>query len=200
MDKRRIRQEVYTAVIPVVLLMVSMDDAMAHVSGKPDSIVRDYSRLDIAYIFGAQVYNDNFLYNPGFNLYGAYGIFISDKFSAGMGTGLQYFRNEKFIPVFIDLTGRISKKKNTRTLFLQCGYSFAWSNALRNFTNSWFNGGIYLNAGFGRQFYISEGIAITLHISYRHQFAEIEYEIFNQHNYRERINYDMLVIGSSFMF
>lgn len=200
MFKSKTRQEVHKVIIPVVLLMVSMSDAMAHVSGKPDSSVRVYTRLDIAYIFGAQVYNDNFLYNPGFNFYGAYGIFISEKFSAGMGTGLQYFKNEKFIPVFIDLTGHISKKKNTRTLSLQCGYSVAWSNALRNFSNSRLNGGVYLNAGFGRQFYISEGFAIILHISYRHQFAEIEYEIFDQRTYRERINYDMLVIGSSFKF
>ena len=195
-----IRQEMHKVIISVALLMVSMSNAMAHVSSKPESIVRDYSRLDIAYIFGAQVYNDNFLYNPGFNLYGAYGIFINEKFSAGLGTGLQYFRNEKFIPVFIDLTGHISKKKNTRTLSLQCGYSFAWSNALRNFTKSRLNGGVYLNAGFGRKLYISEGFAIIFHIAYRHQFAEIEYEIFDQRTYRERINYDMLVIGSSFKF
>lgn len=200
MVKRKIWQVGLRVTISVVLSMVLVSDVMAYVSGKPDSIARDYTRLDIAYIFGAQVYNDNFLYNPGYSLYGAYGIFIGDRISAGLGTGIQFFSDEKFIPVFIDLTGLVSKKRNTRTVFMQCGYSFAWSNALKNFTNSWLNGGIYLNAGFGRQFYISEGFAIVLHISYRHQFAEIEYEIFDQHNYSERINYDMLVIGSSFMF
>lgn len=184
----------------VFLFTLLISDAIALVPGVSDSIRRDYSRLDISYIIGGQAYNDNFLYNPGFSLYGAYGIFISDRLSAGLGTGLQYFRDERFIPVFIDFTGHVSKKRNTRTLFLQCGYSVGWSNALRNLTNYSFRGGIYLNAGFGRKFYISEGFALILHISYRHQFAEIEYEVFDQHNYRERINYDMLVIGTSFMF
>jgi len=200
MVQKSIRQKAHMVIIPVVLLMVSMSGAMAHGFAKQDSIDRDYTRLDIAYIFGVQVYNDNFLYNPGFNLYGAYGRSIGEKFSAGLGTGLQHFSDEKFIPVFVDLTGRVSKKRNTRTIFMQCGYAFAWSDALLNFPNGRLHGGIYLNAGIGRQFYICKGFSIILHISYRHQFAEIEYEIFDQHNYREQINYDMLVFGLSFMF
>jgi len=187
-------------IFQVFLLMVLMSDAMAQETGKSETTREDFIRLDIAYIIGGQVYNDNFLYNPGFNLYGTYGIYLNERVSTGLGTGVQLFRDEKFIPVFIELSGFISKKKNTRLLSFQFGYSFAWSESLRNLTNSRLNGGIYLNAGFGRKFYLNEVISIILNISYRHQFAEFQYEVFNLSNYRERINYDMLVIGTSFMF
>jgi hypothetical protein len=178
---------------------------MAQETGEPDTVEPDtdtdmFIRLDIAYIFGGQIYNDNFLYNPGFNFYGAYGVYVSERLGVGLGTGLQQFRNEKFIPVFADLTGLIEKKNNTRLISIQCGYSFAWSESLKNFIGSRLNGGMYINAGFGRRFHISDAFSVIMGISYRHQFAVIEYELFNLNHYRERINYDMLVIGTGFIF
>ena len=186
--------------IPFFLLILLMSGAMAQESENPDTTLDHFIRLDLAYIIGGQIYNDNFLYNPGFNFYGTYGIHINERMSAGLGTGLQQFRNEKYIPVFIDITGNILKKNNTRLISLQCGYSFAWSESLKNLTNSRLNGGIYISAGFGRKFYMNEAFSIIASVSYRHQFAEIEYEVFNLRNYRERINYDLLAIGISFIF
>jgi hypothetical protein len=147
-----------------------MSAAMSQESEDPDKTLDHFIRLDLAYIIGGQIYNDNFLYNPGFNLYGTYGLDIHERMSVGLGTGLQQFRNEKFIPVFIDITGRISKKNNTRLISLQGGYSFAWSESLKNLTDSKLNGGIYISAGFGRKFYLNKAFSIIAGISYRHQF------------------------------
>jgi hypothetical protein len=181
------------------IMILLMSAALSQESEDPDTTLDHFIRLDLAYIIGGQLYNDNFLYNPGFNIYGTYGLDIHKRMSVGLGTGLQQFRNEKFIPVFIDITGRISKKNNTRLISLQGGYSFAWSESLKNLTDSKLNGGIYIGAGFGRKFYLNKAFSIIASISYRHQFAEIEYEVFNLKNYRERINYDLLVISISFL-
>jgi hypothetical protein len=197
MDSNFVSRQIVTTAF---LLTVLLSDAFALETERPEKTRSDYIRLDVAYIFGAQIYNDNFLYNPGFNVYGIYGTSVNERVNVGLGTGVQLFQNETFIPVFIDLTGFIDKKKNTRLLSLQCGYSFAWSNALRNLRNSRLNGGIYLNAGFARKFFIDENFSIIPSISYRHQFAQIEYEVFNLEQYCEKINYDMLVVGISFLF
>jgi hypothetical protein len=186
--------------IPFSVMILFMPAAMSQESEDPDTAVKHFIRLDLAYIIGGQIYNDNFLYNPGFNVYGTYGLDIHDRMSVGLGTGLQQFRNEKFIPVFIDMTGWISKKKNTRLVSLQLGYSFGWSESLKNLTDSNLNGGVYIGAGFGRKFYLTEAFSVIASLSYRHQFAELEYEVFNLRDYRERINYDLLVIGISFLF
>jgi hypothetical protein len=180
-------------------MILLMSAAMSQESEEQDTTLDHFIRLDLSYIIGGQIYNDNFLYNPGFNIYGTYGLDIYERMSVGLGTGLQQFRNEKFIPVFIDITGRISKKKNTRLISLQGGYSFAWSESLKNLTDSKLNGGIYIGAGFGRKFYLNKAFSIIAGLSYRHQFAEIEYELFNLRNYMERINYDLLVISISFL-
>lgn len=186
--------------IPLFISILLMPAAMSQDNEDPDTTLDHFIRLDLAYIFGGQIYNDNFLYNPGFNLFGIYGLDINERMSVGLGTGLQQFRNEKFIPVFIDIAGRISKSKNTRIISLQGGYAFAWSESLKNLTDSRLNGGIYIGAGFGRKFYLNETFSIIAGISYRHQFAEIEYEVFNLRNYSERINYDLMVIGIGFLF
>jgi hypothetical protein len=182
------------------ILLLSMHDTSARDTGEADSTRDIYIRLDVAYIIGGQVYNDNFLYNPGFSLFGVSGIHVNERVSVGLGTGYQQLRNERFIPVFIDLTGSVSKKANTRQIWMQGGYSFAWSDSLRNLTGYRLNGGIYISAGLGFRFRLNETLSIVPGFSYRHQFAEFEYDVFNQREYKEQANFDMLVIGISFLF
>ena len=51
--------------IPLIVLIMIMSGAKAQINEESEKVIDFFTRLDIAYIIGGQIYNDNFLYNPG---------------------------------------------------------------------------------------------------------------------------------------
>lgn len=161
---------------------------------KSDSL-KSYQRFDVSYVFGGQIYNNNFIYNPGFALQASCGMMLNEMVGVGLGLGYNSLHDEKFLPVFIEAIGYFKEKTNTPVVKMQIGYSFGWYTGTMEVEGYKFHGGICLDAGLGRKIQINPRNSVFFHLSYRHQFARMEYKIFGEQQYSERMNYDMLIIS-----
>lgn len=159
-----------------------------------------HAHIDAAYIIGGQVYNDNFLYNPGIAILGSYGRSISKRVSLGIGTGVLLFEDVTFLPAYAEFTGYRSGKKNPGFIAMQLGYSHGWNHSLEEFNDYRFGGGLMVGGGFGKRFEICKAFDLAVFFIYRHQFARVEYEVFDSYRYREELNYDLLTFGVRAIF
>lgn len=151
-------------------------------------------RFNISYVFGGQVYNDTFIYNPGMSFEGSYGVKVSEDVSIAIGTGYMGLLNENFIPVFIETIGYHHRKNRQRFIKFQGGYSFAWSNESYTRENYDINDGMFFDFGIGRIWEINENLNLAIQTSYRHQFASMNYTMYGNQEFNDVINFDMLVL------
>lgn len=159
-----------------------------------DSLNR-YQRVDLSYVFGGQVYNNNLIYNPGFSLQTSFGRMLNESVGVGMGCGYVALQDERFLPVFAEAVGYKKNKTSTPVIKMQIGYAFGWYAGPMEAEGYKFRGGVYLDAGLGRKIQVNSRYSVFFHWSYRHQFAHMEYEVFGGRKYTEGMNYDMLVIS-----
>lgn len=165
-----------------------------NLTGITDSAGR-YQRIDASYIFGGQVYNNNFIYNPGFSFQASYGLRLSESVGIGVGTGYSFLKNEHFIPIFLEATGCRKNKASSPVVAMQVGYAHGWYTGNLADRDYDFHGGVFIDAGLGRKIQINTDYSLFFHWSYRHHFASMSYEIFGGMEYKESLNYDMLVIS-----
>lgn len=161
--------------------------------GDKDKVYHVY--IDAAYIFGGQLYNDNFLYDPGISILGSYGRSINKRITLGIGTGVLLLEDASFLPVYVDFTGYRSGKKNPGFIVMQLGYSHGWNHSLKEFNDYKFRGGLMVGGGLGKRFEVCETFDLAAFFIYRHQFAGVEYRVFEGHQYREELNYDLITFG-----
>ncbi len=166
---------------------------------EPDSL-RTYKRADLSFIFGGQIHNDNFLYNPGFSFQAVYGIMVNELLGIGAGAGHQVFRNEKFIPLFLEVSGYRKPGKNSSFLKTQAGYSVGWYTGTTGMEGYDYRGGLFFDAGFGRKFPLGRKSDVLFHCSYRHQCARVDYSSPSLQEYDQKLHYDMIVFHLGFNF
>lgn len=154
-----------------------------------------YQHLDLSYILGAQLYNDNFLYNPGLSTQVSFGVKVTKDVGLGIGAGYTSLTKERFIPIYFEAYGQKKKKKNAPFIKFQAGYSIGWNSSTSANSNYDMKGGAYFNAGLGRKIELSKDYALLFNWSYSHQFARMEYEVFEGKVYSEPVNYDMIWIA-----
>lgn len=154
-----------------------------------------YQNFDASYIIGAQVFNDNFIYNPGYAFTLSYGTFANKNVGVGLGMGYKAFETESFLPIYAEILGFKKSKSNTPLIKMQVGYSYGWSTNESNLDGYSFDGGLFIAAGVGRKIALNDNFSVMLHWSYQHQFAKMNYSIFNSKGYTETLNYDMIVIS-----
>jgi hypothetical protein len=159
-----------------------------------------YKSFNASYIIGAQLYNDNFLYNPGLSLQMAFGRNVNKDIGIGLGTGYMKMKNERFIPVYLEIMGKKKQKPNTPFIRFQGGYSIGWSEATNSMVNYDMKGGFYINAGVGRNIRIFDKYSILFLWSFCHQFAQMQYQIFGDRTYSETLNYDMVQVSVGLLF
>ena len=159
--------------------------------------LRTFQRLDVSYAFGVQIKNENFIYNPGIGFQMVYGLQPKKDIGIGIGTGYQSFNQEQFIPVFFEIYGYTQKKKNTPVIKTQLGYSLGWYDGNVDADEYSFKGGFFMDAGVAMKYYMDSKYALQFELSYRHQFASMDYVIYNIGDYSEELNYDMILITIS---
>jgi|WetSurMetagenome_2_1015567.scaffolds.fasta_scaffold06551_5 hypothetical protein len=159
-----------------------------------DTIPR-YQRLDAAYLFGGQIYNNSLVYNPGVSIQITYGRMLNESVGVGLGTGYTGLEHENFIPVFIEAIGYKKNKASTPLIKMQAGYSFAWYSGNMEINGYDFHGGIYFEAGMGRKIAVNQTCSVLFQCAYRHQFAHMKYKIFGGADYNQAMNYDLIVIS-----
>ncbi len=153
------------------------------------------TRLDVSYILGAQVYNDLFLYNPGYSTQLTTSLQLQKTFDVGIGAGYTQLSNERFVPIYIEAIGYKKKKENSPAIKFQLGYSLGWSTLATNQENFDMNGGLYFNAGIGRKFAVNDQFSVLFHWSYSHQFAKMKYTVFESKPYSEVLSFEMLQLS-----
>lgn len=154
-----------------------------------------YQSFNVSYNFGGQVYNDNFIYNPGFAVSYSIGKQVHEDVAVGLGGGYLSLSKERFVPLFIEVYGNKKSKENAPFIRFQAGYSLGWNDEVGMNQNYELEGGAYINLGMGRRIVMNDKLTMLFHWSYCHQFAEMEYNIFNGADYSEVLNYDMLQIS-----
>jgi len=157
--------------------------------------VHRYQRLDVSYIFGGQIYNNNLIYNPGFSMQASYGLQLNESVGIGLGAGYFAMHDEHFMPFFIETLGVRKNKASSPMVSMQIGYSLGWYAGEIEVEGYEFRGGAFIDAGLGRKININREYSIFFHWSYRHQFARMSYEVFGGKSYTEGLNYDMIVIS-----
>ncbi|PLX18628.1 MAG: hypothetical protein C0599_11890 [Salinivirgaceae bacterium] len=156
-----------------------------------------YQRIEVGYLFGGQMYNNTFTYNPGVNFQGAYGFKLSKRVYSGLGLGFHSLENERFIPLFAEVIGKTNKKDNSPVIRMQMGYAHAWYNGYDDIAGFDFKGGAYFSAGYGLQLQVNAMYYATFFLSYVHQFGQIEFESYSESSYQQQLNYDMLSLTLS---
>ena len=177
----------------IVLNFVALIDSKAE---DPDRHRKHdtYQQLNGSYIIGAQIFNDNFIYNPGFSADLSSGFFINKSLGAGIGIGYKAFETESFMPIYGEIIG-YKDKENTSFINMKLGYSIGWDNPATKVDGYTFKGGVFISAGVGRKIKIGNNYSALLHWSYQHQFASMEYNIYSTQEYKEVLNYDMIVVS-----
>ncbi|MBN2486939.1 MAG: hypothetical protein JXB34_13265 [Bacteroidales bacterium] len=172
--------------------------ASSQINAKPDSL-NVYQRLDVSYTFGGQVYNDNFTYNPGIAVFCVTGLMPNDNIGLGFVYGFHSMQNERFIPLGAEVIGYKSGNKGNSFIRMQAGYSIGWYQGETSLVGHNYSGGLFVDAGIGRKIYLADDLSVMFTLSYRHQFAKTEYEIFGKQTFTETLNFDMLVISLSLL-
>jgi len=153
------------------------------------------SKIYFSYIIGAQLYNDNALYNPGVSALFTQSYRLSGNVDLGIGSGYTSLLNERFVPFYFELFGYKKKNKNSPIIRFQIGYSAAWYATDYGQTDYDLDGGFYFTAGMGRRMRINNRYAVLFHWSYCHQSGKINYQIFGNQPYTDAVNYDMIQLG-----
>ncbi|MFO7868273.1 MAG: hypothetical protein R6U95_03120 [Bacteroidales bacterium] len=153
--------------------------------------------VSAGYIIGAQVYNDNFLYNPGWMYSIETYIPFSSDLNVGGGISFLQLQNERFIPVYIDLISYRDKKKTSHYIHARCGYSYGWNTSIAPMDDYTFNGGTFLSIGTGKKIHINKSFSMMIEWAYMHQFAKMTYTIYSSQTYNEVLNYDMFNVSLS---
>jgi hypothetical protein len=159
-----------------------------------------YQKIDLSYLFGVQVYNNNIIYSPGYTIHLSHGYAVNKDIRAGIGVGLIDSEDVGFIPVYAELIGNKSNKANTPFIKFQLGYSFINKSDTDLLTEYDLEGGFYFNAGIGRKIEVNDKFSMLFHWSYSHQFAEMEYNVFGDQENSEELNYDMILITIGVLF
>jgi hypothetical protein len=157
------------------------------------------ARLESGFIFGNRIVNSEELYIPGGSIQYSYCLKSGDYLGIGLGVGVNLFKSEGLIPFYLDIIGMMKKDRNSPFVNLQTGYSFGWSNKFEDLQSPEFKGGFFIGIGLGKKFHIRDRFASYISLSYRHQLASVRYELEDQEEQKENINYNLLVFSIGVM-
>ncbi|RLD27198.1 MAG: hypothetical protein DRI70_04755 [Bacteroidetes bacterium] len=198
----KIEFSVYTKIRIIQTMLVILTCHMGAIAqGKPDSEEKQpfSSKIYMSYIFGAQIYNDNVLYNPGVSVLFTQSYSLSGNIDLGVGSGYTSMGNERFVPFYLEAYGFKKMSSNSPIIKFQFGYSAAWYKNTEALSDYNLNGGIYFSAGMGRQIPLNNRYSLLFHWSYCHQSGKVDYQIFGNQDYSEQVNYDMIKISIGFI-
>ena len=183
-------------VIQIILVISTLQMALySQEKAGPKEKLPLSSKIYLSYVFGGQIYNDNILYNPGYSVLFTQSYMLPGKIDIGIGSGYTSLVNERFVPFYVELLGYKKLSANSPFIKFQLGYSAA-SYRMNSYPPDYdLDGGIYFNAGMGRQFRLKNSYSILFHWSYCHQSGKVNYKIFGNRDYSYTVNYDMIQIS-----
>jgi hypothetical protein len=136
---------------------------------------------------------------PGIAFQYCYGIKSSKKVGLGIGGGFQYFENESFVPVFLDVVYFLNQRKYTSFINLETGYAMGWSKNYSDYHNSSYKGGFNMGICFGKKIAMFSQFSMYLSAKYNLQIAKLEYENDQYQAQNQTLYYNMFIFSLGFM-
>ncbi len=109
------------------------------------------ARLEGGFVMSYNVYNAEDEYRPGGGIHYSYCLKSGQYCGFGFGAGVHFFKEEGFVPFYVDFITMLNTKKNAPFINLQTGYAFGWSNEYNDYQGHEFKGGLYLGIGAGKK-------------------------------------------------
>lgn len=178
----------------IVILLLSFATASAKGDKYSHQLFgkESYQSLSGSYVFGAQIYNDNFLYNPGGAIQASGGWKIHKDLFAGIGTGYTQLQKERFVPIYLEAIGFRKKKAKSTFVKFQTGYSYGWMEQETYQQDFEMKGGLYFSACIGQKIPVNDQFSLLFQLAYTHQYGLMEYEVFGSKDYQSELNFEML--------
>jgi|GEM_PF-4214273 len=174
----------YKLYLQITLLLFSLQSSLLFAqenevpTEKYAGLKKTFISVEIASLTG----DESLLINQSFNGFDAYESTLSARlslqyrmataFSIGAGTGIDHYQLNTAIPVYLAITGNLTKKKLSPFYQFNIGRAFPWSRDKEEFE---YSGGWYWEASVGLQSWISETQAIFFKIGLQSQEMSVEY-------------------------
>lgn len=158
------------------------------------------SELSASYALGAQVYNSNFLFRPGYALSFTHSYKLNKYVNCGLGSGYMQLDDEHFVPFYANLLAIKSKGDVENYIRCNVGYAMAYSKAITRMEDYDLRGGVFFKFGLGHTFPVNEKVALATELSYVYQNARLDYETYNSTTYTESLDYSFFELSIGFVF
>jgi hypothetical protein len=137
--------------------------------------------------------------SPGMDFQYCYGIKTGKRFGVGFGGGFQYYKEESFVPIMLDLVWFFGQNPKHSFIYFNGGYSLGWSEEYEDYINSSFSGGPALGIGYGKMICIKEQYRFFINAGYHYQNAQLQYELEIDQTKYKSLHYHMIIINLGLM-
>lgn len=161
--------------------------------------VKVHPSFEINYGVGGLINSENFVFKNGLGAHAIADFEFHERVFAGFGVGYEQFDSDQWVPIFFDLKAFIKKNKRSAYFTGQLGYTLMWNDNYARYNSYTYTGGIMFSPGLGYKLPLEKAGALLFNVSYRQQFASIEYEAAGE-NYTDRLSIVLLAFKIGYLF